>query len=206
MVTTSTEASTEPFVTVTKGRVEVVSEVSALNERRREALLRASEKQELLLQNLLDAVERHRQELQEKFLSDDGLEIEEAAHVEEAKVETVVEQAIKKQLMALTGLKTSVELTQPSEEPFVEERLNLLEDASHRQLEIMESLIDAVQKLDSKVGGSEDRLRVLERIAENQNLMLDKLSTVAQTRVSLYYPYSQNNFSQEIFCLVHQPF
>ena len=190
MVTTSTEASTEPFVTVTKGRVEVVSEVSALNERRREALLRASEKQELLLQNLLDAVERHRQELQEKFLSDDGLDIEEAAHVEEAKVETVVEQAIKKQLMALTGLKTSVELTQPSEEPFVEERLNLLEDASHRQLEIMESLIDAVQKLDSKVGGSEDRLRVLERIAENQNLMLDKLSTVAQTRVSLYYPYS----------------
>ena len=190
LVTTSTEASTEPFVTVTKGRVEVVSEVSALNERRREALLRASEKQELLLQNLLDAVERHRQELQEKFLSDDGLDIEEAAHVEEAKVETVVEQAIKKQLMALTGLKTSVELTQPSEEPFVEERLNLLEDASHRQLEIMESLIDAVQKLDSKVGGSEDRLRVLERIAENQNLMLDKLSTVAQTRVSLYYPYS----------------
>ena len=190
MVTTSTEASTEPFVTVTEGRVEVVSEVSALNERRREALLRASEKQELLLQNLLDAVERHRQELQEKFLSDDGLDIEEAAHVEEAKVETVVEQAIKKQLMALTGLKTSVELTQPSEEPFVEERLNLLEDASHRQLEIMESLIDAVQKLDSKVGGSEDRLRVLERIAENQNLMLDKLSTVAQTRVSLYYPYS----------------
>ena len=190
LVTTSTEASTEPFVTVTKGRVEVVSEVSALNERRREALLRASEKQELLLQNLLDAVERHRQELQEKFLSDDGLEIEEAAHVEEAKVETVVEQAIKKQLMALTGLKTSVELTQPSEEPFVEERLNLLEDASHRQLEIMESLIDAVQKLDSKVGGSEERLRVLERIAENQNLMLDKLSTVAQTRVSLYYPYS----------------
>ena len=190
LVTTSTEASTEPFVTVTKGRVEVVSEVSALNERRREALLRASEKQELLLQNLLDAVERHRQELQEKFLSDDGLDIEEAAHVEEAKVETVVEQAIKKQLMALTGLKTSVELTQPSEEPFVEERLNLLEDASHRQLEIMESLIDAVQKLDSKVGGSEERLRVLERIAENQNLMLDKLSTVAQTRVSLYYPYS----------------
>ena len=187
MVNTSTEVSTEPFVTVTKGRVEVVSEVSALNERRREALLRASEKQELLLQNLLDAVERHRQELQEKFLSDDGLDIEEEAHVEEAKVETVVEQAIKKQLLALTGLKTSVEQTQPSEEPFVEERLNLLEDASHRQLEIMESLIDAVQKLDSKVGGSEDRLRVLERIAENQNLMLDKLSTVAQTRVNFNY-------------------
>ena len=43
-------------------------QVSALNEKRREALLRASEKQELLLQNLLDAVERHRQEVQEKYL------------------------------------------------------------------------------------------------------------------------------------------
>ena len=43
-------------------------DVSALNEKRREALLRASEKQELLLQNLLDAVERHRQEVQDKYL------------------------------------------------------------------------------------------------------------------------------------------
>ena len=46
----------------------VAEDVSALNEKRREALLRASEKQELLLQNLLDAVERHRQEVQDKYL------------------------------------------------------------------------------------------------------------------------------------------
>ena len=95
-------------------------------------------------------------------------------------MESVVENVIKKQLMALTGLKTSVEETAPaSEEPaFVEERLNLLEDASHRQLEIMESLIDAVQKLDAGGDRTEERLRVLERIAENQNLMFDKLAVV----------------------------
>ena len=91
-----------------------------------------------------------------------------------------MESAIKKQLMALTGLKTSVQETEPAtEEPaFVEERLNLLEDASHRQLEILESLIDAVQKLDAGGDRTEERLRVLERIAENQNLMLDKLAVV----------------------------
>jgi len=164
------------------------TELSELNERRREALLRASEKQELLLQNLLDAVERHRQEVQRGFLEAHRACAEGepcSSPDKELQVETVVEEAIRKQLTALTGLKHSVEDTPTGVEPFVEERLNLLEDASHRQLEIMESLIDAVQKLDSKSDRAEDRLRVLERIAENQNLMIDKLSVVQSENPTL---------------------
>ena len=153
-----------------------------LNERRRQALLRASEKQELLLQNLLDAVDRHRQEVQQKLQADTRGD-------SENQVESIVEEAINKQVLALTGLKRSLkefeQAANPAEdfrlpgatkEDFVGERLSLLEDASHRQLEVLESLIDAVQRLDGDGSQTDERLANLERIAEEQNLMLKDLS------------------------------
>ena len=72
-------------------------------------------------------------------------------------IENVVEDVIQKQMLAVNGLKHSVEGVQGTTPTsivkgfgkqnveFVGERLKLLEDASHRQLEVLEALIDAVQ-------------------------------------------------------------
>jgi hypothetical protein len=156
-------------------------DVNNLNEKRRQALLRASEKQELLLQNLLDAVERRKKDKegsQSKF--NNGADVT---------VENVVEEVIQKQILALSGLKHSVEEVggtrlqnnvqgnDKDDVEFVGERLKLLEDASHRQLEVLESLIDAVQRLDSGAFQNYDRLKNLETITVHQNQMLDQLST-----------------------------
>jgi hypothetical protein len=123
-----------------------------VNERRRQALLRASEKQELLLTNLLDAVERRKKD-KENSHKDKKVDVT---------IENVVEEVIQRQMIALNGLKHSVEVVggesnqsnqsaggDKKNVEFVDERLKLLEDASHRQLEVLESLIDGVQRLDS---------------------------------------------------------
>ena len=159
-----------------------------VNERRRQALLRASEKQELLLTNLLDAVERRKKD---KENSQKHKKVD-------VTIENVVEEVIQRQMIALNGLKHSVEVVggasnQPNQSvgddtknvEFVDERLKLLEDASHRQLEVLESLIDAVQRLDSDGFQNHDRLKNLETIAVHQSQMLEQLSNAEKPSATI---------------------
>jgi hypothetical protein len=61
-----------------------------------------------------------------------------------------VEQVIHNQMQALSDFRHSIEQsTIGGNEEFTSERLSMLEDASHRQLEVLESLIEAVEKLNA---------------------------------------------------------
>ena len=104
------------------------------NQRRKEALIRASEKQSLMLENLMDAMHR---------------KVDESST--EDTLETHMEEVLQRQNEALKELKSSVENSDPDED-FTAERLTMLEDASHRQLEVLEDLVTAVQRMDSDKG------------------------------------------------------
>ena len=110
------------------------------NQRRKEALIRASEKQSLMLENLMDAMHR---------------KVEETST--EDTLETHMEEVLQRQNDALKELRTSVENSDPDED-FTAERLTMLEDASHRQLEVLEDLVTAVQRMDSDKGDKIDSM------------------------------------------------
>lgn len=109
-------------------------QITINNLRRKEALIRASEKQSLMLENLMDAMHRKTDENS----TEDTLE----SHMEEV---------LQRQNDALKELKHSVEISDPDED-FTAERLTMLEDASHRQLEVLEDLVTAVQRMDGDKG------------------------------------------------------
>lgn len=138
------------------------------NERRRQALLRASEKQELMLENLMNAINIKNQQLDADLL-EDGID-------EQAKeqVETVAS-VLQRQELVLNGLRSSIDEVYAEGGGFVEERLALLEDASHRQLEILEALTDAMHQLDEDSTSFERRLKNLESITQRQKTMLENL-------------------------------
>ena len=143
------------------------------NEVRREALIRASEKQALLLENLMDAVERHRLETVAK----NGTQAEDKAKVQQV---ANMEQVINKQMLALSDFRHTIEQsTIDGSEEFTSERLTVLEDASHRQLEVLESLIEAVEKLNAGTAGANERLANLEALTRQQSKMLKELSAAA---------------------------
>jgi len=145
------------------------------NKARREALMRASEKQALLLENLMDAVERHRLE----SIAKNGSKVE-----TEAKNKQVanMEQVIQNQMMAINDFRQTIEQsTLDGSEEFTSERLTMLEDASHRQLEVLESLIEAVEKLNAGTAGANERLASLEALTKQQSKILEKLSAAAAT-------------------------
>ena len=128
------------------------------NEARREALVRASEKQALLLENLKDAVERHRLESASK----NGSQPEDEAKVQQ------FEKVIHNQMVALNDFRHSIEQSTVEEnDEYTSERLSMLEDASHRQLEVLESLIEAVEKLNVGTSGANERLANLEALTRD---------------------------------------
>ena len=104
------------------------------NLKRKEALIRASERQSLMLGNLMDAMHKN--------LDESSTEDTLGSHMEEV---------LQRQNEALKELKYSVEISDPDED-FTAERLTMLEDASHRQLEVLEDLVTAVQHMDSDKG------------------------------------------------------
>lgn len=134
------------------------------NERRKEALMRASEKQSLMLENLMDAMDKHK----------------ETNHDENGTFDQHMEQVLHRQAAALDQLKQSVLVSNPDDN-FTSERLTLLEDASHRQLEVLEDLVTAVQRMDGSHGDTEERLQNLETIAVHQNAMLEKMHEAMKT-------------------------
>ena len=145
------------------------------NEARREALMRASEKQALLLENLMDAVERHRLE----SVAKNGTKVETDAKNKQV---ANMEQVIHNQMMAINDFRQTVEQsTLDGSEEFTSERLTMLEDASHRQLEVLESLIEAVEKLNAGTAGANERLANLEALTKQQSQMLEQLSAAAAT-------------------------
>ena len=103
------------------------------NQRRKEALIRASEKQSLMLANLMDAMHRPRPNQTE------------TTHQDLTSFDKHMEEVLKRQANALNELRHNVESSDP-EEAFTSERLTLLEDASHRQLAILEDLVSAIQR------------------------------------------------------------
>jgi hypothetical protein len=141
-----------------QGQVQIVIN----NQRRKAALIRASEKQNLMLSNLMDAMHRH------KGHNDDH----ENGLKNSSSLEKHMEEVLKRQVNALEELKSNVINSDDSGE-FTAERLTLLEDASHRQLEVLEDLVTAVQRLDK--GNTEERLQNLETIAVHQNAMLEEM-------------------------------
>ena len=138
-----------------RGQVQIVIN----NQRRKAALIRASEKQNLMLSNLMDVMHRHNNDHENVSKNSSSLE----KHMEEV---------LKRQVNALEELKSNVINSDDSGE-FTAERLTLLEDASHRQLEVLEDLVTAVQRLDK--GNTEERLQNLETIAVHQNAMLEEM-------------------------------
>jgi hypothetical protein len=121
------------------------------NEARKEALMRASEKQSLLLENLMDAVERHRLELKNSSKPEDKSKVQQ------------MEQVIHKQMLAVNDFRQTIAQSGvDGNEEFTSERLAVLEDASHRQLEVLESLIEAVEKLNAGNSGANTRCRFYE--------------------------------------------
>ena len=110
-------------------------EIVVNNKKRKEALIRASEKQSLMLKNLMDAMHRHQTE-------DSGSQEDLDVHMEAV---------LKRQAKALDELKNNVVNADP-DDGFTSERLTLLEDASHRQLDVLEDLVNAVQRLHTDKG------------------------------------------------------
>jgi len=149
------------------------------NEARREALLRASEKQTLLLENLMDAVERHRKSVSKNGTDDDQV--------------INMEQVIHNQLQTLNNFKHTVQqATVDGNEEFMSARLSMLEDASHRQLEVLESLIEAVEKLNGGTAGSNKRIAKLEALTREQSRMLEQLSAAATSTTPPSSTMSEN--------------
>ena len=144
-----------------QGQVQIVIN----NQRRKAALIRASEKQNLMLSNLMDAMHRHK-----GHNNNEGHE--NAGSKNSSSLEKHMEEVLKRQVNALEELKSNVINSDDSGE-FTAERLTLLEDASHRQLEVLEDLVTAVQRLDK--GNTEERLQNLETIAVHQNAMLEEM-------------------------------
>ena len=138
-----------------QGQVQIVIN----NQRRKAALIRASEKQSLMLQNLMDAMHRHENE---------------NGNSSSSSLDKHMEEVLKRQVNALEELKNNV-INSDDNGEFTTERLTLLEDASHRQLEVLEDLVTAVQRLDSDKGSTEERLQNLETIAVHQNAMLEEM-------------------------------
>ena len=154
------------------------------NQRRKEALIRASEKQSLMLKNLMDAMHRH--EGEDESHNDDSKEDNVGQHMSEM---------LRRQANAVAELKKNVEISDDNGE-FTSERLTLLEDASHRQLEVLEDLVTAVQRMDNSKESTEERLQNLESIAVHQNAMLEEMheamtkTTIAPPEPSLRPPAS----------------
>ena len=136
-------------------------------------MIRASEKQSLMLHNLMDAMHR--------------------TSTNDSSLDTHMEEVLKRQANALTELKNNVVEADPDGE-FTAERLTLLEDASHRQLAILEDLVTAVQKLNTEKGSTEDRLHKLELIAVHQNQMLqDMHEAISKTTTTPEPPKTTTN-------------
>ena len=122
-------------------------------EERRQALLRASEKQELMLDNLMDAVERNKGEDDE-----DGEEVSEVLEME---------RLVREQIAILSQMKGTV-LNMQDKEVQSDARISMLEDASHRQLEVLEILTDAMHAFETARGETDERLTELEATAVEQ--------------------------------------
>ena len=114
-------------------------------EERRQALLRASEKQELMLDNLMDAVKRNK-ELQ-KESQEEGEEVSEVLEME---------MMVREQIAILSQMKGTVLNMQDDGEVQGEARISMLEDASHRQLEVLEILTDAMHAFEEARGETFD--------------------------------------------------
>ena len=123
-------------------------------EERRQALLRASEKQELMLDNLMDAVKRNK-ELQEES-QEEGEEVSEVLEME---------MMVREQIAILSQMKGTVLNMQDDGEVQGEARISMLEDASHRQLEVLEILTDAMHAFEEARGETNERLVELEATA-----------------------------------------
>ena len=122
-------------------------------EERRQALLRASEKQELMLDNLMDAVERNKGADDE-----DGEEVSEVLEME---------RMVREQIAILSQMKGTV-LNMQDKEVQSDARISMLEDASHRQLEVLEILTDAMHAFETARGETHERLTELEATAVEQ--------------------------------------
>ena len=77
------------------------------------------------------------------------------------------------QMLALNDFRHSIEQSTVEEnDEYTSERLSMLEDASHRQLEVLESLIEAVEKLNVGTSGANERLANLEALTRDPNKKL----------------------------------
>ena len=134
-------------------------------EARRQALLRASEKQELMLENLLDAVNRNKAQTAEKIK-----ETETVSEVLE------MERLVREQIAMLEKMRGTVSTVGgEGDATTTEARMSLLEDASHRQLEVLEILTDAMHSFEEQNGKTGERLKKLEATAVEHREMIDRL-------------------------------
>ena len=124
-------------------------------EERRQALLRASEKQELMLDNLMDAVKRNKELEEESGEGDEGEEVSEVLEME---------MMVREQIAILSQMRGTV-LNMQGGEVQGEARISMLEDASHRQLEVLEILTDAMHAFEEARGETHERLVELEATA-----------------------------------------
>ena len=109
-----------------------------------------------------------------------------------------VEQVINNQMLALNDFRHSIEQsTVDGSEEYTSERLSMLEDASHRQLEVLESLIEAVEKLNVGTSGANERLANLEALTSHQSKMLQELSVVAMTPPTAPSPSEDPNVKKK---------
>ena len=125
-------------------------------EERRQALLRASEKQELMLDNLMDAVKRNKESEESSSEEDGGEGVSEVLEME---------MMVREQIAILSQMKGTVLNMQGDGEVQGEARISMLEDASHRQLEVLEILTDAMHAFEEARGETNERLVELEATA-----------------------------------------
>ncbi len=134
-------------------------------EERRQALLRASEKQELMIKNLVDAVVRHK-EVQIQH----GSKISPKDEAAMREMETLIGD----QMKLMQDMKSMIPVS-TKELDFTEQRLFMLEDASHRQLDVLETLTGAMARFDQVSSKAHERIRNLEKTAVEHRQMIDKL-------------------------------
>eukprot|EP00094_Tigriopus_californicus_P006676 TCALIF_06428-PA protein Name:"Similar to PRR21 Putative proline-rich protein 21 (Homo sapiens)" AED:0.60 eAED:0.65 QI:0/-1/0/1/-1/1/1/0/1869 len=160
-----------------------------INEARKAALLRASEKQELMIENLINAVGRHREShVNESDIFDEG-EVQE------------LEKLIQEQMTMLSGMKQTLN-DFDSTGVFVEQRLNLLEDASHRQLEVLETLTNAMQQFEVEQTKTLERIERLEATAVRHEMFLDQLQAQdkrfqAELRQRMFSEQQKQNLAKQ---------
>ncbi len=139
-------------------------------EARRQALLRASEKQELMISNLVDAVARHK-EAASGGGGGGGGRLREMEEMEQLIVDQVdIMEEMKSVLKEGGGAPGGGTVIM-----FTEQRLLMLEDASHRQLDVLETLTGAMDKFDRESRAAEGRIRKLEETAVEHREIINKL-------------------------------